>query len=347
MEGPTQNSTNPVEADNGKITPSADTLPSAGEQPLDDARMYRRLIESPVDRRGAGSATLVRPSTPAETGGITASECACGGGSPSPVYALGQLGYDFGTEARRDSFSQMGIKDPHDVRQLLAHLKASPSHATAVIWTLAQDMTPIYAIRPVGPFAAETYQRLREFLNAQQEEGAERVSIPGVVSGKATLMNGQVVPVICPEARGMYSWSTEALLAAVLGKAPMPAAKEQERTAYQQKEAGVRNFLERVYDEMRNLGLISKERALNYAATNAFQIHQVYQRAIEEQTQLDTIEAEKAPVCRPGSDCWDVKLTFFNPLRRMEQARKVYRLTIDVTDLVPVTVGSIRQWYVY
>jgi len=145
----------------------------------------------------------------------------------------------------------------------------------------------------------------------------------------------------------MYSWTTDALLKAVVGKPPAASAKESEKTSYEQKQAGVRNFLDRVYDEMRNLGLTSQERALNYAATNAFQVQQVYQKAIEEQTQLDGIEVEKSPVCRPGADCWDVKLTFFNPTRRFEQARKVYRLTVDVTDVVPVTVGGIRQWYTY
>ncbi len=347
MERSNQNPTTAVEDDHAHVTADAETMPAAGEQPPESTRLYRSWIEGPLDQCGIRSAAFVRTSVSETTGRITPSECACGGGNASLVYALGQLGHDFGSEARRDSFGQQGIKDPHDAGQLLSHLKANVSQATAVIWILALDATPIYAIRPAGPFAAETYERLREFLNAQREEGAERVSIPGVVSGKETLMNGQVVPVIYPELRGMYSWSTKALLAAVLGKAPAATAKEAERTAYQQKETGVQNFLERVYDEMRNLGLTSQERALNYAATNAFQVQRVYQRAIEEQTQLDAIEIEKSPVCRPGADCWDVKLTFFNPTRRLEQARKVYRFTIDVTDVVPVTVGTVRQWHIY
>ena len=98
---------------------------------------------------------------------------------------------------------------------------------------------------------------------------------------------------------------------------------------------------------MRNLGLTSQERALNYAATNAFQVQKVFQRAIEDETQLDAIEVGTSPVCRPGADCRDVKLTFFNPTRRLEQARKVFRFTVDVTDVVPVTVGTVRQWHVY
>jgi cyanobactin maturation PatA/PatG family protease len=346
MERPDQNATNSIEPDQAQVTVSMEAQPASVEQPSDSVRLHRALLEGIPNQHGSRGATFVRASAPGG-GHITPSECACGGGTASLVYALGQLGHDFGSEARRDSFLQSGIKDPYDTRQLLAHLKSDASQSTAVIWTLTQDSTPIYAIRPAGPFAAETYERLRELLNAQQEEGAERVSIPGVASGKETLMNGQTVPVIYPELRGMYSWSTKALLAAVLGKPPAASAKEEERRTYQQREAGVRNFLERVYDEMRNLGITSQERALNYAATNAFQVQQVYQTAIAEQTQLDTIEVEKSPVCRPGADCWDVKLTFFNPVRRLEQARKVYRFTVDVTDIVPVTVGTMRQWHIY
>ncbi|HXQ73399.1 MAG TPA: hypothetical protein VN844_23055, partial [Pyrinomonadaceae bacterium] len=62
---------------------------------------------------------------------------------------------------------------------------------------------------------------------------------------------------------------------------------------------------------------------------------------------LDSITTEKSPICRPDSDCWDVKLTFFNPARRLDQAREIYRLTIDVSDVVPVTVGQVRRWQVY
>ena len=63
--------------------------------------------------------------------GISPAECSCGGGSGTPaqlVYALGQLGYDFGTEARRDSIQQhMGEgANPHDPQQLLAYLEENP-----------------------------------------------------------------------------------------------------------------------------------------------------------------------------------------------------------------------------
>jgi cyclic patellamide precursor peptide PatG len=62
---------------------------------------------------------------------------------------------------------------------------------------------------------------------------------------------------------------------------------------------------------------------------------------------LDAISVERSSICRPQSDCWDIKLMFFNPAKRLEQARLLYRFTIDVSDVVPVTVGKIRHWHVY
>ncbi len=118
-------------------------------------------------------------------------------------------------------------------------------------------------------------------MGAQLNEGAERVSVPGYTKGTVPLLSGQTVPVIYPEVRGMYSWSTPALVAAVLGKAP--AKKELQHS---QKAEGIGNFLERVYYEIRNLGLAPQERAMNFAATNAFQIQDVYKDAISRSAEL-------------------------------------------------------------
>ena len=157
--------------------------------------------------------------------------CGCGASTPKPppqyVYALGQLGYDFGIEARRDAFIQkmdepvQGTSaNPHDPDRLLVHLERNPWDAASVIWTLNLDGTPIYAIRPQGPFAGEAFLRLRQFLKGQlPPEGIERISIPGVIAGKVRLLNGQVLPVIAPEISGMYSWTTRALVQAVVGDA--------------------------------------------------------------------------------------------------------------------------------
>lgn len=197
-----------------------------------------------------------------------------------------------------------------------------------------------------GAFASETCQRLREFLGEQTRGEVERVSIPGYIGGSARLFTGQVVPVIWPVLRGMYSWNTRALVEAVCGAPPAEKAPQKEKDEYFRKVQGVTNFLRRVYEELRNLGITPQERAINYAATNALQVTEVFKDAIKEELDLDTIEVVRSPICRPDSDCWDVKLTFFNPRKVFEQARKVYLFTVDVSDVVPVMVGLVRSWFV-
>jgi cyanobactin maturation PatA/PatG family protease len=269
--------------------------------------------------------------------------------SPSLIFALGTLGYDFGTEARRDSIAQhMAGPDnpapnPQDPAQLLAYLEANPDQAAAVTWTLSVDATPIYAILPHGPFAATAYERQRQFLREQFTEGVERVSVAGVIIGQVRLMSGQTVPVIWPELRCMYSWSTAALVEAIAGEPPADSAGPEEREAYAQKVAAVMNFLEQVYYELRNLGTTPQERAINYASTNALTAAGIFEAALQAEMELDTIEVERSPICRPDSECWDVVLCFFDP-ESVLRSRKCYRFTVDVSDVCPVMVGKVRSW---
>jgi cyanobactin maturation PatA/PatG family protease len=288
----------------------------------------------------------------AEEGQVAPSACACGGKAPSRqlVFALGRIGYDFGTEARRDSFIQnmpgpgSGVQpNPYDPNQLLAYLEKSPWDAASVIWTLSLDGTPIYAVLPLGPFAGQAYEKLRQFLQDQIKEGVERVSIPGIVVGQVRLLNGQTVPTINPEIRGMFSWTTQKLVEAVIGKPPGGASPKFE--AYKKKKESVDGFLDRVYFELRNLGLTPQERSMNYSATNALNIERIFESAKKEEMDLDAIEVERSAICRPDSDCWDVKLLFFFPDRQVQTVRKAYRFTVDVSDIVPVTVGPVRSWF--
>jgi len=267
-------------------------------------------------------------------------------GGLSLVYALGTLGYDLVTEARRDSISQHMGGNPHDPNQLLTFLAKNPWEAEKLIWTLNLDATPIYAIQPRGAFASAGYERLQQFLREQLTEGVERISVAGVIAGQVRLMSGQVVPVIWPELGCMYSWTTAALIKAICGEPPSESAKAEERQAYTQKTEAVTNFLERVYSERRGLGDTSEQRAINYTATNAMNVERIFESALREEMELDSIGVERSPICRIDSDCWDLKLTFFNPSRVFEQARKVYCFTVDVSDVCPVMVGNVRSWSV-
>lgn len=263
-------------------------------------------------------------------------------GTGKIVYALGTLSYDLGSDTRRRSLSTaLNDKAFYDPTALLTELKkASNTYlAESIIWTLSIDEVPVYAIRPGGAFAAEGYKQLLSLLDDQLNEGAERVSLPGVLDGHVALPSGLILPVVVPELRGMYSWTTAALAKTML------AGVADENVAGL--EDAIVTFLERVYFEIRNLGQAPQDRALNFAATQAYQVERVFERAMMEKLQLDGIEVGKSPIARPGSDSWDVKLTFFNPMKRMEEARMLFRFTVDVSDVIPVMVGKVRQWRAY
>lgn len=277
-------------------------------------------------------------------------------GVSPPVYALGTLGYDFGTDARRDTFKQLMAPveidgtvvpaNPFDSRQMVDHLTAHPSEARSLIWTLNMELTPIYAIEAEGPYAAAVYELLTRLLAGEVAAGTdpsyvERVAIPGRLPGRTVkLHNGQLVPVIdCEQLRGLYGWEVNKLVSAAVGAAhAAPGSAPDDVVA-----ANLREFLTKVYYDLRNLGATSADRALNFAATNAFQAAHTFAGALAEGRVLDTIYVEKSPFCRLDSDCWDVRLRFFDP-ENDRRARRVFRFTIDVSDIMPVTLGDVRTW---
>lgn len=272
------------------------------------------------------------------------------------VYALGTLGYDFGSDARRDSFKQlmppfnfggtMVPANPYDARQMVDYLGDNISESRSLIWTLNIELTPVYAIAPSGPFAADAYHALQELLAGQIQpesdaEYIERVSIPGILTGKKVkLFSGQVVPVIEPlGTRGLYGWKVNSLVSAA-----MEVVQAEDGSANEDRiRKTLDGFLNRIYYDLRNLGTTSQDRALNFSVTNAFQAAQTFSEAVAVGMELDSITVEKSPFCRMDSDCWDVKLKFFDP-ENSRRAKKIFRFTIDVSDLIPVTLGEVRSW---
>jgi cyanobactin maturation PatA/PatG family protease len=250
------------------------------------------------------------------------------------VYVLGKLGYDFGSDTYLAFLAAaMGGADPRQQPYLLSHLDDHPEQAANLIWTLNQNEMPVYAIRPAGSFTPETYYALRELLADQVAEGAEWISVPGRMRGVVRLHSGQVAPVIEPAVQGMYSWTTAALVESLRRAGDSDTVM-----------AAITNYLQRVYYERPNIGQASRERAINYAATNLFQAQEVIRAAVQEGLALQRIDAEPSAVCRPDADCWEVLLTFVRPGGRFQQAPKQYRFTVDVSDLIPVAVGRIRAW---
>lgn len=356
---------------------------------------------------GMVPATPVTPSNAVTPSNVVPSTgCDCNNSGPKAlVYAIGTIGYDFATEARRDSFKQlMPLVDsqnvhktgndidiavpanPFDVRQIVNYFLGTPqldsdgnltlnaasgnyevirntgtgnlSETKSLIWTLNLELTPIYAIEATGPFAHLVYEQLGKFLEGQSlpqidntayERGyIDKVSIPGVLTGRTVqLFSGQVVPVLeVYNLRGLYGWHINLLIEDVVNAVGV-SQDSPEGIAI---DYSLRTFLQRIYYDLRNLGQTSQERAFNYAATNALQLADALVTVLQTQSssgaasmQLDSIEVERSPFCRVDSDCWDVKIRFFDP-ENDRRARKVLRYTVDVSDIMPVTLGEPRIW---
>lgn len=318
----------------------------------------------------ASAHTGVMPSCPGETPNAML---------PFPigqkVFVIGKLNFDFGTEARRDNFVSMISPDnpaqvfsPITMRDFLLKPEDENENnlecAPGLIWTLYIDQDPVYAILPQDQYATISFIRLANFLGEQVERQIElakeadgpvqntyRVALAGIVQGTQTLLNGTVVPVLSIATRAMFSWDMCALLDEVekmrnaqrTAEGLKPLAKADKKKIRKELE----NFLLRIYHELRNLGVSSQERAKNYAATNIFQGHKIFEKAVAEGLKLDSISVEKSPICRRDSDCWDVSLTFFDPENVFSVARQVYQYTIDVSDFVPVQVGELREFRIF
>lgn len=330
-------------------------MPSNMNQPAEmNGASISQVTSLPASTSPPAAMVLPPSSNGTSMSGISPSACACGCGTPAAaqlVYVLGQIGFAFSSQARIDSLRQhmpvprgKSSSNPHDSDELIAYLKANPWETSSIIWTVSFGAVPVYAISVGGPYALKVGEILREFLEDQIKGEIERVSIPGVLRGRISLMTGEQLPVIHPEIRGMCSWSTAALVAAVAGEQPSNRAANDVKQQHKDKTEGIQRFLHKVYHELRNLGQSSRDRSINYSATNAFEIAKVFESAAKEQLELLAIDAEPSLVCRLGSDCWDVMLRFFSPTRDNPLIKRVYRFTVDVSDVVPVTVGPMREW---
>ncbi|MFF4779555.1 PatA/PatG family cyanobactin maturation protease [Microtetraspora fusca] len=349
----------PVDAGEPAVAPSCGALPPTGAPAGCDCTTGESFIPTTAPSAPVPAPVVTPPPIPA---GVVPSADEPQQAPPAAqrlVYALGTLGYDFGSEARRDSFKQLMPTvqvdghsvpaNPYDPRQMVAYLREHPSEARPLIWTLNLDLTPIYAIEPVGGYGPDVYERLTDFLERQlkAEDDAEfvdRVSIPGTLPGRtAKLFNGQYVPVVEVNlTRGLYGWSVASLAQAVMD-CGVPEHNQRGHDHGTPLSDAVADFLQRIYYDLRNFGATSRDRALNYAATNAVQARETLAEALGHGMALQNIDVEKSPYGRPDSDCWDVKLRFFDP-DNSKRAKRVYRFTIDVKDVLPVSIGQVRSW---
>ena len=137
----------------------------------------------------------------------------------------------------------------------------------------------------------------------------------------------------------MHSWNTSASCSVQWSAKNRRPAGKNLKEEFASATAGLRRFLQKVYHELRNLGQSSRDRAINYAATKAFEVGNVFDNETKAERQLHSIDAEPSLACRLGSDCWDVILSFFSPEQNNPLVKQVYRFTVDVSDVVPVILA--------
>jgi cyanobactin maturation PatA/PatG family protease len=163
----------------------------------------------------------------------------------------------------------------------------------------------------------------------------QRISLPGFISGTTRLLNGMNVPTVYPDLRGMYRWRSEDLIANTKAlDAEGPVDSDQK----------LLDFLNIVYYGLRNFGVAPQDRALNFAATNAYQAREALAHAARNSLVLSGINVVKSPICRPDSDCWDVELVMFDDDPERIRPSWTYRYTVDVSEVIPVTIGRMRYW---
>ncbi|MFF4948410.1 hypothetical protein [Streptomyces chattanoogensis] len=155
-----------LEAAAGERDGTGASVPAAEPGPV--GGIPRRSVCASCGRGGEGN-----PSSGSGSGCGSGCGCGCGcgqNGAEPLVYAIGTIGFDFQTEARRDSFRHQmdpvpGTKtedgretewqpNPYDPNQLRDYLTKNPWAADKLTWTLNVDGTPVYALEseaPVGP----------------------------------------------------------------------------------------------------------------------------------------------------------------------------------------------------
>ena len=227
----------------------------------------------------------------------------------------------------------------------------------SLVWVLFQENQPLYALRPLQTFSVQVLQQFSDFLFNQSRPDftldsdgkevdprkanalkADRVSVAGRIVGDITLYNGQKVPVLDVSSRALFQWTVEHLITDLADS--HPEVLDPTSDLYKQ----LQDLLERIYYEVRNLGQSPSDRAINFMATNIFEAANAIADALKDHKFLDSIYAEKSPLCRPKSLCFDVVMRFFDPAHRLEKALDEYRLTLDVSDIAPVPIGKTRKW---
>jgi len=251
--------------------------------------------------------------------------------------------------------------------------------AQAVIWVLRQDESPVYAIRPSGPFAEDGYLELILFLMEQEgykDDAAvyqEKDSPPVTYypsldthdraeTNRTTDSRGRPVRIIERAAipgtlDGTAKLYNGSVIPVICPDMRGTRSWSMERllamqlnvsaaTDEQQREKeNLERVAQRFFEEARNAGLSPEERAVNFAATRTFRsvpdLRVKFGRDVA--WELDDISVKPSPTSREDSECYDVETPFFDP-ENVLRAKIVLAQTFDVSDVVPVMLGDDREF---
>ena len=182
-----------------------------------------------------------------------------------------------------------------------------PWHAATLHWTLNVGSLPVYVIRPEGPFAGGLRPSAAIFRRA--------VSAEGRADRRSRRDHGPGDPAQRP-ARASDQSRLEGAVQLADGRVDRCGAQLPRRCSAsgnaEELRPLIREFLDRIYFELRNAGRTPQERALNYAGTNLVSLKQ-FLGMLHSRRTLDMIRVDRSSVCRPSSDCWDITVSFFDP----------------------------------
>jgi hypothetical protein len=268
----------------------------------------------------------------------------------------------------------------NDVEQLVEHLDQNSAEAQKLNWVVNINGEPRYRVQPHGTYADEVFDTLAALALGSSRGSITVASIPGLATGETTtLQSGTVVrDLMVASLRGIHGWHPEHVaqqsLAAVHTDALIgssgddtlsrdsselvnaddrPIFAAESTTAFNwprlrvpasaEIASAVADFLQLAYFRADQQPEVSRDRALNFAATNGYQIAAAFLDAMNDNLSYVDYRMEYSPFARVGGNCWDLVLCFRDPVKGARAMRE-YRLTVDVIDTLPVTVGRLRSW---
>jgi len=252
-----------------------------------------------------------------------------------------------------------------------------------LLWTFAIDDEPRFWIEPVGVYGDQVYDMLAALVLGRVRGDISVASIPGWSLDSTRITRGGAIvrQVKVNSLRGIYGWNADAVArqslaavnrdaraggvgqnavepegiesgiprndadAVVLGvrESPIISWPRLGLDATPEIERAVIDFLNQIYFRANQQPEISRDRAVSFVATNGYQVAAAFLDAMHDGLQYLDHRIQYSPFARVSGNCWDV-IVRFNDASRARRAPVEYRMTVDIADVMPVTVGRLRRW---